>query len=154
MGRLNEIASRAGIVAIDTSCLIYYFEGSQLAYQLRNEVFLPLEQGAFRAVISTLALAELLVRPKALGKEDVCSEYLALLCAYPNLEIVPLTTEIAVRCASIRAIHPTMRTPDAIHLATALEKGAKIFLSNDSRLPDRVEKVEVVLLNKLLENDT
>ncbi|QUL98189.1 MAG: PIN domain-containing protein [Candidatus Fermentithermobacillus carboniphilus] len=150
MGKLREIASRAEIVALDTSCLIYYLEGSPLARELGSEVFLPLEQGAFRAVISTLALAELLVRPASLGRGDACGEYLALLCSYPNLEVVPLTTEIAVRCAHIRAKHRTIRTPDAIHLATAAERGAKVFLTNDSRLPPEVGEVEVIVLGEIL----
>lgn len=150
MGKLREAASRAGTIALDTSCLIYYLEGSSLARELASEIFLPLEEGAFRAVISTLALAELLVRPKALGREDACSEYLALLCSYPNLEVVPLTVEVAVRCANIRAKHPAIRTPDAIHLATAAERGAKFFLTSDSRLPPEVEGVEVVVVGKVL----
>ncbi|MGB9867360.1 MAG: hypothetical protein ACPLPR_05560 [Bacillota bacterium] len=54
MGRLKELACSAGIVAIDASCLIYYLEGSEFARELRNEVFQPLEQGAFHAVVSTL----------------------------------------------------------------------------------------------------
>ncbi|WP_165847828.1 type II toxin-antitoxin system VapC family toxin [Ammonifex thiophilus] len=148
MGKLKDAASRAGIIALDTCCLIYYLEGSPLAHELRNEIFQPLEQGEFRAVVSTLALAELLVRPKSLGKENVCAEYLALLCSYPNLEIVPLTVEIALRCAKIRATNPTIRTPDAIHLATAAEKGARIFVTNDSRLPTEVEGVRILLVQK------
>uniref|UniRef100_A0A7C1FBT6 Ribonuclease VapC n=1 Tax=Ammonifex degensii TaxID=42838 RepID=A0A7C1FBT6_9THEO len=150
MGKLKDAASRAGMVALDTSCLVYYLEGNPLARELGNEIFRPLEQGAFRAVIATLALAELLVRPKSLGRENVCGEYLALLCSYPNLEIVPLTVEIAVRCASIRAKYPAVRAPDAIHLATAAEAGAKVFLTNDSKLPSKVEGVEVVLLRETL----
>jgi len=146
LGKLKDVASRAKVIALDTSCLIYYLEGNPLARELGNEIFRPLEQGAFRAVISTLALAELLVRPKSLDREDACGEYLALLCSYPNLEIVPLTVGIAVRCASIRARHPSVRTPDAVHLATAAERGAKIFLTNDSRLPAEVEGVKIALL--------
>lgn len=58
--------------------------------------------------------------------------------------------EVAVRCANIRAKHPAIRTPDAIHLATAAERGAKFFLTNDSRLPPEVEGVEVVVIGKVL----
>lgn len=150
MGELRDAAARAGTVALDTSCLIYYLEGSPLARELGQEIFIPLEQGAFRAVISTLALAELLVRPKSLGREDACGEYLALLCSYPNLEVVPFTVEVAVRCAGIRAKHPAVRTPDAIHLATAAEKNAGLFLTNDSRLPPEVEGVQVVVVGDVL----
>lgn len=78
------------------------------------------------------------------------AQYLTLFYSYPNLEVVPLTIEIAVRCAGIRARHPAIRTPDAIHLATAAEKSAKIFLTNDARLPQQVEGVEVVMIRKIL----
>jgi len=149
VGALAAVLDGHAVVGVDTNCFIYYLEGGPWAEELKEDLFLPLEQGRFRAVTSALTVAEILVRPKSLGREDVCEEYKALLCSYPNLEIVPFTAETAVLCAEIRARH-RIRTPDAMQLAAALEKGATIFLTNDGGLPDEVGGARVAVLKDLL----
>lgn len=149
MGRLATVLKDHAVIAIDTNCFIYYLEEGLWAEELKEDLFRPLEEGLFRAVTSALTVGEILVRPKSLGKEDVCEEYNALLCSYPNLEISSFTVDTAVLCAAIRARH-RIRTPDAIQLATALEKGATLFLTNDGGLPDQIGSVRVVVLKDLL----
>ncbi|MEW5932655.1 MAG: PIN domain-containing protein [Bacillota bacterium] len=149
MGGLAERLREHTLVALDTNCLVYYLEDHPWARHLQEAVFSPVEEGRLRAVISMLAIAEILVRPKAMGRHDVCEEYVALLCSYPNLEVAPVTLEIAIRCAEIRASH-RVRTPDAIALATACQWGASLFLTNDADLPSTVGGTEVVLLSDLL----
>ncbi|MEY4531807.1 MAG: hypothetical protein RLZZ156_2528, partial [Deinococcota bacterium] len=43
---------------------------------------------------------------------------------------------------------PSLKTPDAIHLATALETGCEVFLTNDTRIksPD----LEIITLSSLI----
>jgi predicted nucleic acid-binding protein len=45
-----------------------------------------------------------------------------------------LEREIFQRAAALRAAHPTLKTPDAIHLAAALHYGCGEFWTNDDRL--------------------
>ena len=149
MGKLSAALHGHAVVAIDTNCFIYYLEGGPSARELKEDLFLPLEQGRFRAVTSALTVAEILVRPKSLGREDVGEEYKALLYSYPNLEIAPFTVETAVLCAEVRARH-RIRMPDALQIATALEKGATLFLTNDAALPERVGGVRIAVLKDLL----
>ncbi len=149
MGRLNEVLRGYEIVAIDTNCFIYYLEGGMWAEELKDNLFLPLEEGSFRAVTSVLTIAEMLVRPKSLGLQDVCEEYILLLSSYPNLEIVPFTLRIAIRCAEVRA-HYRLPTPDALQVATALEEGAGVFLTNDTDLPSQVDGLHVAILHDFL----
>ncbi|MGB9887995.1 MAG: type II toxin-antitoxin system VapC family toxin [Moorellales bacterium] len=149
MGRLAAVLEGHGVVALDTNCFIYYLEGGAWAAELKEDLFVPLEEGRLRAVTSALTLAEILVRPKSLGREDVCQQYKALLCSYPNLAIVPFTVETAVFCAEIRARY-RIRTPDAVQLAAALEKGATVFLTNDAGLPGEVGGVRVAILKDVL----
>lgn len=151
MGRLSRALAGHQVVAIGTNCFIYYLEGGLWAGELKEDVFLPLEQGRFRAVTSVLTVAEILVRPKSLGLDNVCEEYTLLLSSYPNLEIVPFTLKTALRCADVRARH-RIRTPDAIQIATALEKGAGVFLTNDAGLPLEVDGLQVILLRDFLQS--
>jgi len=149
VGGLNEALRGYEVVAIDTDCFIYYLEGGMWAKELKDNLFLPLEEGSFRAVASVLTVAEILVKPKSLGLQDVCEEYILLLSSYPHLEIVPFTLQIAIRCAEVRARY-RIRTPDALQVATALEEGAGVFLTNDADLPSQVEGLQVAILGDFL----
>lgn len=149
MAGLKEELVKAEVVGIHTVCFIYYLEGGKWADALKENLFAPLEGGEFRAVVSTLLTTELLVRPKSLGREDVCRKYIGLIYSFPNLEVVPFDLDIAVRCAEIRAKY-RIRTPDAVHLATAAEKGARVFVTNDAGLPPQVDNVKTVVLKDYL----
>jgi predicted nucleic acid-binding protein len=50
---------------------------------------------------------------------------------FKRAEFLPLEREIFQRAAALRAAHPTLKTPDAIHLATALYHGCAEFWTND-----------------------
>jgi len=53
----------------------------------------------------------------------------------PFFKAFPLTVEIAAIAADLRA-QCSLRTPDAVQMATAIYAGAQYFLTNDTRLPD------------------
>lgn len=148
MVNLKKVLQGHKKIALDTNVFIYVFEGSALAEHLRDSVFIPLESGELQAVTSVLTVAEILVKPKSLSREDICQEYITLLASYPNLEVVPFTLDLAVRSAAVRAKY-SIRTPDAIQLATALEHNATLFLTNDLRLPRRVENLQLAFFKDL-----
>jgi predicted nucleic acid-binding protein len=117
-------------VLIDTSIWIYHFEqhpvfGSAAAALIEN-----LEDGKFRGIASELTLMELTVRPLQLGRQDAADDYEILLDYFPNLELVPISREILLDAAGLRARY-RLRTPDAILLATGLRQGATLALTND-----------------------
>lgn len=59
------------------------------------------------------------------------------------VRMVDLTAPIIDRAAHLRATH-NFRTPDALHLATAIEVGASVFFTGDATLakcPDLVVDV-------------
>jgi len=66
---------------------------------------------------------------------------------YPNLKIIPFTLDIAVRAAEIRSTYK-LRTPDAIHLATAWENQATLFLTNDLDFPPEIGDIRIIHLNQ------
>lgn len=59
-----------------------------------------------------------------------------------------MSAGVADRMARLRA-SPGLRTPDAIHVATALEWGAQAFLTNDAGLR-QAPGIEVLLLSDFL----
>jgi len=134
-------------VLIDTCVWIYHLEehpefGPPAARLIEN-----LEEGRFRAVASELTLLELTVRPLQLGRQDVADDYEILLDYFPHLELIPISREILVDAASLRA-RQKLRTPDSIQLATGLRAGATLAVTND-KLWQSVPLIETVLLSDL-----
>ena len=105
-------------------------------------------QERVRAVTSELLLLELLVAPLKKGLQDAADEIELALLHFPNLDLIPVTREILLRAAEIRA-HYELRTPDdAIMLATAAESGATLVITNDSAWR-RIREIDVLLLRDL-----
>ena len=78
--------------------------------------------------MSSLVFAELLVPAYRAGRPEEAERVREILTSFPNLEIVPLTPAIASSAARLRAQFG-VRTPDAIHLATAICHQAAGFIT-------------------------
>jgi predicted nucleic acid-binding protein len=134
-------------VLIDTSVWIYHFEQHIEFGAAAGHVIESLEDGRFRGVASELTLLELTVRPLQLGRQDVADDYEVLLGYFPNLELVPISREILMEAAALRARH-RLRTPDAIQIATGLAAGATLAVTNDAEWR-AVPSIEIVNLSDL-----
>lgn len=80
--------------------------------------------------------------PKRNGQEELCRRYREIFQSFPNLAVLALETEIAEIASNLRARY-SVRTPDAIHIATAIRAGAAAFISEDGRL-NRVEELPIL----------
>jgi predicted nucleic acid-binding protein len=136
-------------VLIDSSVWIYHFEQHPEFGAPAGRVFEGVEEGAYRGITSELTLLELTVRPLQLGRQDVADEYELLLNYFPNLELEPISREILLDAAALRARH-RLRTPDAILLATAVHSRATAAVTNDDAwLVSAPTGVEIILLSRL-----
>jgi predicted nucleic acid-binding protein len=122
------------IVGLDTMVLIYAFEGSGALGQACTTLLRSIEAGEVEAVMSSLVLAELLVRPLRQNRVDVVERYLDTLARLPHLVQVPADTAVCRLAAELRADAAALRLPDAIHMATAMSQGATALISSDARL--------------------
>jgi predicted nucleic acid-binding protein len=124
--------ARGATVYLDTNALIYLTEGS-VAFKKSLEGFFQKAIAAdARFITSELALTELLVHP-------IRDDNKPLLTAYNDLfehfvEAVPITRAILVRAAELRAGSNKYRTPDAIHVATAEQANARVFVTGDDEI--------------------
>src|SRR3954447_5943343 len=131
MAGLSDILGRT--VYLDANIFIYAVEGYAPEEAFLRELLAALEDGRFPAVTSELSLAEVLVKPLKLGREDVAAAYGELLTASDRLAVLPVDRAILVEVARQRAALGA-GMPDAIHVATALAAGCELFLTNDHRL--------------------
>jgi predicted nucleic acid-binding protein len=106
-----------------------------------------IERGEIKGIASIVALTECLTKPYK--DNDVTQEYttLSLLEATNNLSLVLVSNAIAKRAARLRADY-NLRTPDALHVATAIESGCEAFLTNDLKLA-RITEIRVIILSSI-----
>jgi predicted nucleic acid-binding protein len=136
-------------VLIDSAVWIYHLEAHVEFAAPAGRIIERLEAGTFTGIASELTLLELTVRPLQLGRQDVADEYELLLSHFPNLELQPISREILLAAASLRA-RLRLRTPDAIQIATGLTAGATLVVTNDEAWR-AVPAIEALILSDLIE---
>ena len=97
------------------------------------------------SLTSELSCLECKVRPLRLNQEDVIVGFEAFFAEGVS-ELLPVSREVLERAAALRAQHHFLKTPDAIHLAAAIEGKCDVFLTNDHRL-DRFTEITVEVLS-------
>ena len=120
-------------VGMDSSVLIYHLEGLAPYADLTETLFAAVLDGSLKAILSTISITELLVRPFAKDQPDRIMAFERFLFSLPNTDLVPPSYSISKEAARLRAKY-RIRTPDAILLATSLIEKAEAFLTNDARL--------------------
>jgi predicted nucleic acid-binding protein len=143
VGWLKRLAGET--IGLDAAPLIYFVEENPYFLERVRPFFNALERAEFTVVTSTLTIAETLVKPFQHGQVERARVFQDLLAKY--VEIVPVTAKIAETASRLRADY-SLRTPDAIHVATAIIHKAAFFLTNDVRLA-RLDQLEVLALSDL-----
>jgi len=116
VGSLSVPAS--GVVYVDTAPVIYTVERHADYEQLLLPLWAALDGGAIEVVTSELTLLETLVKPLRDGDQALAGDYEKLLTA-TAVRLLPVTASVLRDAARIRAAI-NLKTPDAIHAATAL----------------------------------
>lgn len=140
-----------GFVYMDTNALIYAVERIEPHVTRLTPLWQALADGRQQVVTSELTLLEVLVRPLRLGEEALAALYREVLFGTAGLTSLPITRSCLERAATLRAAYG-LRTPDAIHAATALEMGALLFVTNDRGFR-RVPDLAVLLLDEIGDPD-
>jgi predicted nucleic acid-binding protein len=124
-----------GPTALDTAVFIYYIEEHRDFLELVAPVFEQVAAGRREAVTSSLTLLEVLVVPYRAGNLALAERYESGLSRSRGLRLVDIGRDELRTAAQLRARHPSLRTPDAIQVATALSAGCRSFVTNDRDLP-------------------
>jgi predicted nucleic acid-binding protein len=91
-----------------------------------------------------VTLLEVLVKPLQQGQKAIAEQYRDILTTAPGIELFDVTSVIAEQAALLRAKY-SLRTPDAIQVATCIELRADYFLTNDNRLKAVSETMAVAV---------
>ncbi|MHB1421855.1 MAG: type II toxin-antitoxin system VapC family toxin [Gemmataceae bacterium] len=129
MGQLTLPSS--GTVYVDTNAIIYRVERIEPYLTASAPLWDALDAGLASVVTSELTLLEVLVKPLRDGNSALASLYRTVLLGTVGLTSVPITRSILESAAQLRA-GCKLKTPDAIHAATAMAHGSSLFVSNDT----------------------
>lgn len=145
---LDTALADATRVGIDSAPLIYFVESHPVFETIPVELVRRANAGQIDLVTSVLTLTEVLVIPIRQGARKLVAEYRDVLLNSDQIEVVALSAAIAETAARLRASYDSLRTPDAVHLATAIEARCGAFLTNDKRLR-RISEINVLCLHDL-----
>jgi predicted nucleic acid-binding protein len=133
---------------LDVNVFIYAMEDLAPLATVAVDVLKLLDSGAASAATSELSLAECLVKPIRVDNASLVRVYLQTFGSGPHLTVVPITRDILIAAARLRAVS-SLKLPDAIHLATAALAHCDCVITNDARFVTATQTPEVILLNEL-----
>jgi predicted nucleic acid-binding protein len=145
MGQLSVPAS--GAVYVDANALIYRVERIEPYLTASAPPRDALDRGTVQVETSELTLLEVLVKPLKDGNAGLVALFRAVLLGTAGLRCLPVSLQVLERAAELRARHG-VKTPDAIHAATALLHGSALFVTNDAGFR-RVPALPVAVLSEV-----
>ena len=145
MGALTIPA--AGFVYFDANSVIYSVEKHPIYWPLLQPLWQAAKGKTIEIVSSELTLMETLVGPLKSGDTALANAYEQLF-HQAQTRLLPITQAILRGAAQLRAA-TKLKTPDAIHAATALNAGCVLFVTNDVGFRS-VSGLPVVILDDLL----
>lgn len=145
--KFRKFLTKHARLALDTPCLLYYIEKNPKYLKLTETIFEEfLLKGKTEIIASTLLLTETLIRPIAQNRPDLVLDYKSVISK--NIALYPLSAEIAERAAYLRARYK-FATPDAIHLATAIDQNVGAIVGNDLRWK-QVKEITAIILDEFV----
>ena len=124
-----------GAVAVDTAVFIYLIEEDPRFLPHILPLFVEADAGKRELITSALTLLEVLVVPYRAGNIPLAERYELLLTRSRGIRMTELSRDLLRAAAQLRAASG-VRTPDALHLVSALTAGCRTFLTNDRRVPN------------------
>ncbi|MEX6508789.1 type II toxin-antitoxin system VapC family toxin [Jiella sp. M17.18] len=107
-------------------------------------LFDVVEPGMAKLFTSELSLSEVLVGPLRDGDHSLVAAYEEFLISDESLTVLPIDRAVLRDAARLRAAFGG-KTPDAIHVATAIASNCNVIVSSDQRLrmPKAISRIAV-----------
>lgn len=137
----------AGPVYLDANGFIYGVERIEPYRALLEPMWQLAQAGQFEVVSSELVILETLVKPLRDG-DTILENLFRELLAAREVRVIPATASLWEQAARLRAT-TGLKTPDALHAATALAVGSTLFITNDGAFR-RVPDLPVAVLNEVV----
>lgn len=141
------ILPSAGLVYIDATGLIYSVERVEPYRTLLEPMWREAQDGNLAIVSSPILVTEALVKPLRDGNTAIELQYRELF-ASNAVRLLDASYQVFEDAARLRA-ETGLKTPDALHAATALRANCTLFVTNDTDFR-RVQRLPVIVLDDLI----
>jgi predicted nucleic acid-binding protein len=145
MGQL-VIPSRSQVY-VDTSVVIYTFEENTDYFSLLQPLWTKFQAQEIELISSELILMEVLIVPLRNNNNSLVNDYEELLLN-SEMQLIPIDRSILRQAANLRAT-TNLKTPDAIHAATAISVNCDLFITNDKGFRN-LSSLPTVILSEVL----
>ena len=145
MGSLSLPSS--GVIYVDTAPVVYTVEKHPDYFALLDPLWAASESGQIRVVSSEMILLETLTGALKRNDQRLIADYERVLTA-SEINLIPISSALLRDAARLRA-SINIKTPDAIHAATALASGCDQLITNDKDLK-RVTALNVIILSEIV----
>jgi predicted nucleic acid-binding protein len=125
------VDSIAGTLYLDSNIIIYLVEQEPRYYPVLSALLARANAGQIELISSELAILECLVVPLRNQDAELIRDYHDILLS-SDMKLIPVSVEVLLEAARLRALNPRLRIPDAIHWATAILERANYLLTNDA----------------------
>lgn len=133
------------MIALDSNIFIRALDDPGPLGEKSRTFLKDLKETTPTVFISVMILAEFFVKVYKTGREKNLDSILDFITLGGLAQIVDVNKQIALLAAKIRAEY-NIKAPDALHLASAIEAGAKTFITTDRRLPKKIGKLTIKIL--------
>lgn len=132
-------------IALDTNIFICALNQEDSRHKVCLKILEQVDQKGINAFVSAIVLEEFFVKIYKLNKQKEINYFLDFITMGGSVVVIDVNRDIALTAAKIRANY-YIKVPDAIHLASAIEAGAKIFVTTDKKLPRKIGKLTIKVL--------
>ncbi len=145
--RISAALADVSLIGIETAPFIYFVEQNPTYIARMRAIFGYVKAHSITVITSALTLTEVLVLPLQTAQTHYVHEYREMLLNTKQITTIGVSTVIAEQAAELRVKYG-LKTPDAIHVATAIVTGCGAFLTNDRNL-SRVAEISILQLDQL-----
>lgn len=145
--KIGDALTSVARLGIETAPFIYFTESRAGYAEKMRSIFVYLNEHDSEVIASTIVIPECLMKPLREKDHQVVKAYTELFGQTSELILWSVDSAVARRAADLRAAY-NLRTPDALHVATALQSNCDAFLTNDFGLK-RVQEIPILLLDEL-----
>ena len=131
MGTVSDLGGQR--VYLDANIFIYLIEGYPPLAEALDQLKQALEDGQIVAVTSVLTLTELLPPLAEVGDQPAMQAVVDFVQASGFFVVYPLDDATCIQAGILRGT-TKLKTPDALHVATAIEAECDVFLTNDKKM--------------------
>jgi predicted nucleic acid-binding protein len=146
---LSEALGEIKTIFLDTAPIIYFIEAHHQFGHLIKEVIELMNENRIQAFTSVLTISEVLLKPVAMGNDELTEKFKTYLKNGQNLTLLPITEIIGETAGLLRGKYPHLKTVDAVQIAAALDAEADAFLTNDKKLSG-IKEIKVLVLHDFL----